>query len=235
LNPDRNTSLYDSANPDNIIFFQKTLLRWFRKNKRRYPWRLQNDPFKILIAEMMLQRTRAEQVAPVYTAFIRKFPDPKSVLFARLDDISQYFSKLGLFWRIALLRQMADHIVTHYQGNVPERKDELVTIPGIGDYISDTLVVFAFNRRRTIIDSNVVRVVRLATRYFGIPSKGEMRRNRMFREFCQKLTYGLKHKTVKNFNWGLLDHSATICKPVPLCEKCPLSRKCRYYKIREAI
>jgi A/G-specific adenine glycosylase len=215
--------------PKSIIFFQKSLLKWFKKNGRRYPWRLEANPFRILIAEMMLQRTRADQVVPVYITFVRKFPDAKSVFHARTDDISSTFLKLGLFWRMNRLRQMAGHILNRYQGNVPDKKEELVIIPGIGEYISDAIMVFAFNKRRTIIDSNVVRLV---TRYFGIPLKGEMRRNKMFREFCQRLTIGLESQTIRSFNWSLLDHSAIVCKPVPLCENCPLSSKCQYYRMR---
>jgi A/G-specific adenine glycosylase len=218
-----------SQDSESIIFFQKSLLKWYKKNGRRYPWREEADPFRILIAEMMLQRTRADQVVPVYITFVRRFPDVKSVYYAITEDISSTFLELGLFWRLSLLRQMAGHILIRYQGNVPNRKEELVTIPGIGEYISDAIMVFAFNKRRTIIDSNVVRLV---TRYFGIPLKGEMRRNKIFREFCQKLTSGLKSQVVKSFNWSLLDHSAIVCKPVPLCKNCPLSLKCQYYRMR---
>ncbi len=210
----------------NITFFQQRILDWFAKNGRVYPWRQESDPFKILIAEMMLQRTRADQVLPVYAQFIKQFPDIRSLACSTAEDILNFISKLGLFWRGRLLKEMATTILVKYNGNIPLERKELLDIPGIGDYIADAMIIFAFNGKRTIIDSNVVRLV---TRYFGIEPRGEMRRNRQFVIFCQRIFADIEITDIKEFSWGLIDHSAAICKPIPLCHMCPLSKECSYF------
>ena len=102
-----------------VIFFQKNLLKWFRKNGRKYPWRLETDPFKILIAEIMLQRTKADQVLPVYTESIQKWQNAKSLLETNTDDIAAIFSRLGLSWRSKLVAHMARCIQSEYEGKIP--------------------------------------------------------------------------------------------------------------------
>jgi A/G-specific adenine glycosylase len=222
----------DSSNQKQTIFFQNTILDWFKENGRKYPWRIEKDPYKILIAEIMLQRTRVGQVLPVYKEFIKKFPDVQSVADSEEKDISFFISKLGLFWRSKLIKETAKNIIHEYKGKVPADRKELLKIPGIGDYIADAMISFAFNGKRIVIDSNVIRLV---TRFFGIESTGEMRRNKKFIDFCQNLSNTLDSKNIHNFNWALIDHSAAICKPTPVCKKCPLSENCDYFKERGLI
>jgi len=211
---------------DEKEFFNKTVLSWFKKNGKKYPWRNEKDPYRILIAEIMLQRTRVSQVFPVYQEFIKKYPDINSASKAEVKQISTYVKKLGLFWRSKLIKEMITYLLKTKGGKIPSKRNELLKIPGVGDYIADAMVSFAFNGRRTIIDSNVVRLV---TRFFGIEEKGEMRRNKKFITFCQELTANTTASDVKQFNWGLIDFAAEVCKSSPLCGKCPLSEKCYYY------
>lgn len=213
-------------------FFQKTILQWFRKNKRDYPWRMETDPYKILIAEIMLQRTRVDQVLPVYSSFIERFPKVQSLARADVDKISEFVSKLGLFWRSKLMSDMARALISDYGGTVPKERKELLQIPGIGDYIADAMISFAFDGKRTVIDSNVIRLV---SRFFGIQIRGEMRRKKEFVDFCQKLSVGLKNDDVKNLNWAMIDHAASVCRPEPCCVKCPLSSGCHYFNERGLI
>lgn len=210
----------------NIVFFQHNILEWFVKNGRIYPWRRESDPFKVLMAEMMLQRTRADQVLPVYKQFIKKFPDIRSLACATVEDVFKFILKLGLFWRGKLLKEMITTIMVKHNGKIPLERNELLEIPGIGDYIADAMIVFAFNGKRTVIDSNVVRLV---SRFFGIEPRGEMRRNREFIKFCQRLSDDLGLDDVKKFSWALIDHSAAICRPIPFCHICPLSKECNYF------
>src|SRR6478736_5956502 len=83
-----------------IVSFQQGIVEWFAKNGRMYPWRRESDPFRILVAEMMLQRTRADQVLPVYEQFINQFPDIRSLACSTVEDVSNFTSKLGLFCSI---------------------------------------------------------------------------------------------------------------------------------------
>jgi A/G-specific adenine glycosylase len=89
----------------NVNFFQHTILSWFKKSGRNFPWRDEKDPFRILVAEIMLQRTRAAQVFPVYAEFVQRFPDVEALASASLKDIAAFMRKLGLFWRSTVIKE----------------------------------------------------------------------------------------------------------------------------------
>ena len=210
------------------LFFQKKILKWFQTNARAFEWRKETDPYRILIAEIMLQRTRAEQVSPVYSEFIKEFQDLASITATDKKKVAKYFKKLGLFWRCNSVMTMAKYILEKYNGIIPVSRIKLLKIPSIGEYISNAILVFAFNQRITVVDSNVVRLV---SRFFEFNNvRGETRRNKLFNEFCQKLVMDLEPSEIKNFNWGLIDFAHAICKPIPECSKCPLSGECMYFK-----
>jgi A/G-specific adenine glycosylase len=203
------------------------MIEWFKINGREFPWRKEKDPYKILIAEVMLQRTRANQVVPVYEDFVSQFPNLESVILVGSDEIDKYMKRLGLLWRTDLLMKMVRTISGEFHGVVPSNRDELLSIPGIGDYIADAMIVFAFGGRRIVIDTNIVRIV---SRFFGLKIKGEIRRNKEFVGFCQSLAEHMDVEQIKSFNWALIDHPSNVCKPIPCCESCPLSSKCDYFK-----
>ncbi|MEM3112606.1 MAG: hypothetical protein QXY90_06160 [Candidatus Anstonellales archaeon] len=220
----------DSPNTERASFFQNTILKWFKKNGRNYPWRKENSPYRILVAESMLQRTKVAQVLPVYSEFIKKFPTAHTLADAKVDEISVFVNRLGLMWRSRRMSEMAKYLVSEFDGKIPVDRKQLLSIPGIGDYIADAMISFAFGGRRIIIDSNVVRLI---SRMFGFEIKGEMRRNRQFVDFCQNLSQNIKSEDIRKFNYGLIDHAAAICKPDPLCVKCPLAKKCQYFNQRK--
>ena len=106
--------------------FSRKLLAWFANNKRQFPWRNIIDPYGVLIAEIMLQRTRADQVKPVYEAFLKKYPEPVQLLEARLGEIKEIFSSLGLMWRAEKVEKLASILVLEYDGGVPENRKDLL-------------------------------------------------------------------------------------------------------------
>ena len=210
-----------------ISFFGDVLIDWFQTNGRKYPWRTESHPYRILMAEIMLQRTRSEQVVSVYNDFISRFPDIDSLVSAHPSDINKFIARLGLFWRTNLVLEMANKISKDFNGLIPNDRSQLCSIPGIGDYIADMLCVLAFHGRRIGIDTNVIRLV---TRFFGIKPEGEMRRKRDFIEFCQRLVRDIHPEQVREINLALIDFPSIICKPRPLCQICPLSAQCNYFK-----
>ena len=214
-------------NNQNIVFFRHSILIWFKNNGREYPWRNEIDSYKILIAEMMLQRTRADQVVPVYIEFIKKFPTILSLAEADIDDIILYLINLGLPRRANRMKEAARMIVMKHDSVIPSERMELLKIPGIGEYIADAVITLAYDGHRIAIDSNVERIV---TRFFGMAIKREIRRNKQFSNFCQTFTNRLKPQSVKNLNWAMIDHAALICKPKPICQKCSLIENCIYTK-----
>jgi len=210
-----------------VSFFRSTVFSWFEKNGRSFKWRKESDPFRILIAEIMLQRTRAEQVEPVYTEFTNKFKNLRSLGQSQIEEISPFVGKLGLSRRSKIFIEMANYIMSKYNGEIPSSKEELLNIPGIGDDIANAMIVFAFGGRGFAIDSNVVRLI---SRFFGVSIRGEGRRDKTLVEFCHSLPRDRDPKSLKKLNWALIDFPALLCKIKPLCNDCPLATKCAYFK-----
>jgi len=206
------------------------IIDWWLRNRRSYPWRKTSDPYKIAIAEIMLQRTRADQVLPIYLSFIKKFPTITDLAKASEVEISYFFRKLGLFWRAGLVKKMANFVVKEYRGTFPKDLKSLIKIPAIGEYISRAILSFAYGKRVVVIDSNICRIVK---RIFGIEVSGEARRNRDIQRLAEKL---LPSEIESKFiNWALIDFSALICKPSrPSCEICPIRNCCNYFKMQDA-
>ena len=161
--------------------------------------------------------------------------DPKTGLYEGLGyetlskasekEISKYISKLGLIRRVKCFRPLSRKILVAYNGEIPKSREELLSLPCIGEYSSDAIRCFAYNENVAIIDSNVCRIVR---RLVELKTKGELRRDPYLRKLMNKL---LPQKDIKDFNWAMIDLGATICKPrKPLCNLCPIVSLCSYPK-----
>jgi A/G-specific adenine glycosylase len=205
--------------------FANFILTWYAKNHRNFPWRNKTDPYQILIAEIMLQRTKADQVVPVYEDFLREFPTIRDLNQATLEQIQKYFARLGLFWRSSLVKKMADEIVARFNGKIPAVRDDLLSIPAVGDYVADAVLAFAYGQDFSVVDANVCRVI---GRVFGLEYKKEARRKPIFKKV---LKAHLPKGKAKEFNWAIIDLASLICIPKkPICWKCPLNGICRYAK-----
>ncbi|WNF24843.1 hypothetical protein [Mesobacillus jeotgali] len=198
-----------------IVFLRNNLIEWGKTNYAAFPWRETNNKWHALVAEIMLQRTNAEQVVPVYESFVESYPSPKEFLFERNTNI---FQSLGLHWREAQLRSLAREI--YNLGYIPEDKNSLLKLPGVGDYIAAAFRSFHLNIRDVIIDSNVVR---LYGRYFGFETDPETRRKKWLKELAAEVTPYINHK---EFNYALLDFTRNICKPQPQHKECLLRNLC---------
>ena len=205
--------------------FTELLLKWYRKNGRSYIWRKKKDPYSVLMAEIMLQRTKADQVEPVYMDFMRRFPDVRELNRATEKEIGEYFGRLGLLWRTRLVKRLAGELADRFGGRVPEDRNELLSLPAVGDYMADAVLSFVWGRDVAVVDANVCRVV---GRVFGLTARGEARRNRRFRRVAQEL---VPSGEAKEFNWAMIDFAALICTPRnPKCGGCPMNEFCFYYQ-----
>ena len=201
--------------------FRRRLLRWFEENRRNFPWRESGDPYAVLMAEMMLRRTKASQAAPVYERFIREHPAPEDLYQADPAKLHAQLASLGLEWRIAQFEQLAHDLVEQFDGQVPESREELMSLTGVSDYLADAVLVFAFGHPRAVIDANVARVL---ARYFGLREHAEARRDRQIREVADQL---LDRQRPRDYNFALLDLAAGVCTSQrPKHELCPLRRTC---------
>ena len=181
------------------------------------------NPFHIMMAELMLRRTQACQVAPVYQSFIERYPDPHILATAPTDEVARSLFSLGLSWRVPAFQQIARILVEQYNGTVPSSYDTLLTLPGIGDYVASAVCCFAFGQPVIIVDTNTVRI---AGRLFGIPTHAESRRRKPVRMLLQSL---LDERQPQIYNYAMLDLAALVCTPTePKCATCPLQSYCFY-------
>lgn len=213
-----------SRNDDAVAYFRDRVSTWARAHKRQFPWRDTDDPFAILIAEIMLRRTRAEQVIPVYQRFRARFPTPSALAGADPEAVAEIVRPLGLTWRVPAFQALGRVLRDAMHGQVPEARSELQEFSGVGDYVAAAVRIFAFNRPDTLVDTNTVRV---AGRYFGFAYHPESRRNRLVRMAIDRLH---DHAQPRESGEALLDFAALVCQATtPHCEACPVSGRCVYF------
>lgn len=200
-----------------INYFKGKMLKWGHNNFRNFPWRYSSNKWHCLVAEIMLQRTKAEQVEPVYIEFIKKYIKPQEWF----DDPNAFtFANLGLPERnrqfLSLNRIIAGN-------EIPDNKADLLKLPGVGDYIASAFLSLHLGIRAFLIDSNIVRVY---GRFFGLDTNAETRRKKWLIELADRITPKRNHRS---FNYALIDFSRDICKKRPDCRICTIKRKCNYF------
>lgn len=217
-------SLGNGGKDINPSLFRKDLIAWGRKNFRSFPWRFTRQPYRVLLAEIMLHRTQANQVRPVYEWFVEKYPDTRSLAQASREQLSEELSSLGLRWRAELVHAMALQLLEQYGGYVPYERSDLLSLPGVSDYIASAVRCFAWEMPDPVVDTNTVRVT---GRLYGLEIKDSSRRNRVFRDLISGL---LDPDRPREYNFALLDLAALICTKAqpPKCIACPVRRYCEY-------
>lgn len=205
--------------------FSRRLLEWFSSNARSFPWRRETDPYRILVAEKLLQQTTYGHVMKVYDVFFEKFPNIQNLAQAEVSDIEDTIRRLGFQrQRAKQFKKIGSAILSEHGGKIPSSKEDLLKLSGIGNYVANAVLCFAFNKDEPIVDMNVRRVV---GRYFGWSGIDD-------REIESRLRKLIPKGEAKNFNWGIIDFSALICSRKPKCRKCFLSDPCSYFQDRKA-
>ena len=206
------------------LAYRKALIWWGQENFRAFPWRLTTNPYYILISEVMLHRTQATQVIPVYERFIKRYPGVVALSKAAREDLHDILYSLGLRWRIDLIFEMATELMEQFGGQIPESKEQLLSLSGVSDYIAGAVLCFAWNLPESLADTNTIRVI---GRVFGLEVKDSSRRNRTFKRLLARL---VPQDQPRAYNYALLDLADKVCmkKQAPLCEQCPLVQWCMY-------
>ena len=205
-------------------YFRDTVRRFYYENKRDFFWRKEDlSPYQIMITELLLKKTKAETVDKFMLDFIRKYDDNSKILAEKVQNLLNQVSRLGLGnQRTRALKKISKYIHESYSDELPCNLDKLMKIPHIGFYIANATMCFGFNRRSMILDVNTSRII---SRFFSIDNSKDLRDNLILQQKAREL---LPMIDFKEYNWGLLDLGALICKPKPLCRKCPLQLKCGY-------
>lgn len=210
-----------------IPYFKRKMLGWFKENKRQFPWREKNRScYEIIIAEILLQRTKAETVTKYYQGFLDRFDSWESLSNTTENEIGEYLKPFGL-WRQRLQRIKALAIEVQKIGGFPKKRKKLEKLPMMGQYIVNTILTQCYGRKEAFIDVNMVRVLE---RFFGEREKADIRYDQYIQELAKKVVYRRKQSEVIELNWAILDFAATVCKNKnPLCDICPLKKQCFNY------
>jgi len=201
--------------------FVRRLLRWYARNHRPLPWRRTRDPYRVLVSEMMLQQTQVSRVIPKYREFLRTYPSLEALARATTREVREIWHPLGYNIRPVRLRDIARTVVRKHGGRVPDTREELMGLTGIGAYTAGALLTFAHGKPAPILDTNVRRVLRRVL-YGDRPIA-----DRVLWRVAGAL---LPQNNGYNFNQALMDFGATVCTArAPRCPACPMRSICRAY------
>jgi A/G-specific adenine glycosylase len=204
-------------------WFRSQLKNWASAHLRNFPWRQTTEPYAILVAEFLLQKTEASTVAPIFEAFIARYPTQNALAAAQLEEISQILQPLGLFFRAPRLYQCMQIIIQQHKNRIPNTETELLTLPGVGKYTARSICANAFGQPKAVLDTNVARILE---RFFGILGNRVKSRCKILWKAAELVAPDTK---VGKWNLTLLDFGAAVCTAKnPKCEECPLQSKCSY-------
>lgn len=206
-----------------LAFLPDVLLPWYSAHKRQLPWRETKDPYRIWLSEIMLQQTRVEAVKGYYSRFLEKLPTVNDLAFADDDALHKLWEGLGYYSRVRNLKKAAQQIVLKHNGAFPTEYNDVIALPGIGDYTAGAVCSIAFNKPTPAVDGNVLRVIsRLTNDPTPIDLPAFKRQVRILLEEIYPLNAG-------DFTQALMELGATICGPnrKPDCAVCPCRGFCR--------
>ncbi len=194
---------------------RRTLLAWYRKNARDLPWRRREDPWAILVSEVLLQQTRVEQAIPYYERILARFPTAEALAEAPLEALLRLWQGLGYYRRAENLWRAAKAIA---EKGFPTTYRGLLALPGLGPYTAGAVASIAFGEPVPAVDGNARRVL---ARYYGLRSPSPAELEARAAALVDPADPG-------SWNQALIELGATLCRPKhPRCEACPLKAGCR--------
>ncbi|MBI2939964.1 MAG: A/G-specific adenine glycosylase [Chloroflexi bacterium] len=208
--------------PTTIAAVQEALLAWYAVHQRALPWREAagkvEKPYAVVVSELMLHQTRVDRVVPVYRAFVARFPGFAALAAAPMGEVVRAWAGLGYNRRAVYLHQLAQRVVADHNGSLPDDRDALLRLPGIGAYTASAIRSFAFGHDEPALDTNVRRVL---GRVFleGDPSDDEVAR-------IAAATVATGRSS--EWNQALMDLGSSLCTARhPRCLLCPIRAWCR--------
>lgn len=194
---------------------QKTLIQWKSDHSRDFPWRNPDRDWHGLIAEILLQRTRAESVVPVFREFAKRYPTIEAFADASEDELANLIEPLGLKKRASILSDLGKRLLEI--GEVPSNEEDLINLPGVGPYTAAAWISLHNGERAVLLDSNILRWL---CRMIGRDYDRSLRREDWIRNLAERIT---PETSVREYNYAVLDLSREICTPRnPKCTDCPL-------------
>ena len=209
------------------------ILYWYDKNKRNLPWRkkttTKNREYFTLVSEFMLQQTQVKTVIPYFVSFIKNFPNLKSLANAKEERVLKIWEGLGYYSRARNLKKTANKLINDFDSKLPEDIEALMSLPGIGEYTSRSILAIAHNKPYIPMDGNVERILK---RIFLLKKKNEIYKDNL----NKKKSFFSFSKRSSDYAQAIMEIGAVVCKPkLPLCNLCPISENCKAFKFKDFI
>lgn len=203
-------------------FFSRTLVAWYRRNRRQLPWRQTTDPYRIWLSEVILQQTQVAQGLSYYLAFTEKYPTVQDLAAAPEDEVLKLWQGLGYYSRARNLHAAAKYISEHMSGRFPGSFDGLKALKGVGDYTAAAIASIAFGLPHGVVDGNVYRVL---SRCFGVDTPIDSASGK--KQFLEIADGELDRRDPGTHNQAVMEFGALVCRPQnPACHSCPLNTFC---------
>ena len=202
---------------------RQRLLRWYGEHQRDLPWRRRPTPYRVWVAETMLQQTQVATVIPYYRRFLKRFPSLKALAAAREDDLLKLWQGLGYYTRGLNLLRAARRVRDEHGGRLPRTYEGLVSLPGIGRYTAGAILSIAMGQDAPVLDGNVMRVLARLLDWAEDVTRAPVR----------EALWGVAERLVApgragDFNQAMMELGSQVCVPRdPHCDRCPIRGVCR--------
>lgn len=207
--------------------FRQSLLTWYAEYGRDLPWRKTDDPYHVLVSEIMLQQTQVDRVIPKYHEFLEKYPDLQTLADAPTDEVKATWKPLGYNIRPVRLQTIAREVQAEYGGKIPDTPDTLQQLTGIGKYTAGAVSCFGYNKPVPLVDTNVDRVLQRV--FYGKNASATGSDEKMVWELAAHL---VPPENAYDYNQALMDFGALMCTAKkPLCLLCPMQAFCLAYPL----
>lgn len=215
-----------SSDKEEIIRQKKIvqpLLTWYAQNARKLPWREDTDPYHIWVSEIMLQQTRVETVKPYFERFMKRLPSVWDLAEITEEELLKLWEGMGYYSRAKNMHKAAQIICTNFGGVFPENFDDILSLPGIGEYTAGAISSIAFQKPIPAVDGNVLRVMSRVCE-----DGRNMAETAVKKELTELLRKIYPKKSCGDFTQSLMELGAMICLPntPPKCFECPIKDLC---------
>ncbi|MEI7055112.1 A/G-specific adenine glycosylase [Nocardioides sp. CCNWLW239] len=202
------------------------VLDWYDANARDLPWRtVTATPWSVMVSEFMLQQTPVSRVLPVHAAWLERWPTPADLAAEPTGEAVRAWGRLGYPRRALRLHAAATAIVEHHGGEVPDSYDELIALPGVGDYTAAAIATFAYGKRHVVLDTNVRRVFARTLSGVEFPAQSV---NKAERELAAGVL-PQDEPTAATWSVAVMELGALVCTAAnPSCTRCPVADLCAW-------
>ena len=209
--------------PADIEAVQEALVEWYEADHRDFPWRRTDDPYEVLVSEVMSQQTQLNRVVAAWESFLDRWPTTADLAAADRADVVGFWSdhSLGYNNRAKYLHEAAEQVESDHGGEFPRDPDKLSELMGVGPYTANAVASFAFNNGNAVVDTNVKRVL---YRAFDVPDEDDT-----FERVAAAL---MPDGESRVWNNAIMELGGVACGKTPKCdeERCPWRESCHAYQ-----